>query len=259
MKRFINILLSLILITGLFTVMSLAESRHKKQLCKDFQVLVPDRGHKSLIAANEIRAMVMDLEDSIVGKPIHAIDLELISQRLSSNVYIESFDVCTSVNGILKIRINPRIPLVRIINQQRQQYLMDVKGNILPYSERHPVRVLIASGHIVDHFNLDPHALIPIDSIPDESIVKCIFKLATDFASDPFTESLIDQMFITEAHEFELVPKIGDQIILFGDMKDHSKKIGKLRSVYEDIFPEKGWDYYKSINLKFENQVVCTK
>jgi DNA polymerase-1 len=37
------------------------------------------------------------------------------------------------------------------------------------------------------------------------------------------------------------------------------EKLGKLEKVYTEAFPEKGWSNYSTINLKFDQQVICTK
>ena len=36
-------------------------------------------------------------------------------------------------------------------------------------------------------------------------------------------------------------------------------KFKKLELFYKNILPTKGWNYYESVNLKFKNQIVCTK
>jgi cell division protein FtsQ len=57
----------------------------------------------------------------------------------------------------------------------------------------------------------------------------------------------------------ELVPRLGEQIILFGTGEDASEKLEKLKAFYLQVVKQAGWDTYKTINLKFDNQVVCSK
>jgi cell division protein FtsQ len=59
--------------------------------------------------------------------------------------------------------------------------------------------------------------------------------------------------------EFELVPKVGRHIIVFGDIDNMEKKFDKLIVFYKEGLNKTGWDKYKIINLKYENQVVCSK
>ena len=49
----------------------------------------------------------------------------------------------------------------------------------------------------------------------------------------------------------------GNQEILFGKIEDFVGKFQKLQTFYKKIIPAKGWNMYKKINLKFENQIIC--
>ena len=55
------------------------------------------------------------------------------------------------------------------------------------------------------------------------------------------------------------MPKIGDQVIILGDGENINKKFKKLEIFYKKAMPKEGWNSYKSINLKYKNQVVATK
>jgi cell division protein FtsQ len=57
----------------------------------------------------------------------------------------------------------------------------------------------------------------------------------------------------------ELVPKIGKQLIIFGDAADAREKLENLATFYRKVMSQKDWDLYKTINLKYKNQVVCSK
>ena len=52
---------------------------------------------------------------------------------------------------------------------------------------------------------------------------------------------------------FNLSPFSGDNI------NDVEKKFIKLKTIYLEVLNKVGWDKYAIINLKFDNQVVCTK
>jgi cell division protein FtsQ len=66
-------------------------------------------------------------------------------------------------------------------------------------------------------------------------------------------------MYIHKDHEIELIPRVGAHIIHFGDISDYKYKFFKLKAIYEKGFNALGWNKYEHINLKFSNQVICTK
>ena len=78
-------------------------------------------------------------------------------------------------------------------------------------------------------------------------------------SKDAFLDSFIDQIFVNEHGEIELVPKLGDHTIIMGNGPEIREKLENLRSFYLQVMNKIDWNTYKTINLKFKNQVVCSK
>jgi cell division protein FtsQ len=90
-------------------------------------------------------------------------------------------------------------------------------------------------------------------------MLSAIFLLARLIQADKFLEAQTEQIFINEHHEIELVPKIGNQLILLGNSNRMEEKLRKLKAFYTEGIRYNGWETYQSINLKYKNQIVCTK
>ena len=71
--------------------------------------------------------------------------------------------------------------------------------------------------------------------------------------------AMIEQVDITAQRTFEMIPKIGNQLIVFGDATDTETKLGKLKLFYKEIMVKAGWDHYSVINLQYKNQVVAKR
>ena len=97
------------------------------------------------------------------------------------------------------------------------------------------------------------------DTIKNNSIVSSIYTLATFIVKDEFFKAQIEQIYITDSKEIELIPKVGNHIIIFGSIQDIEEKLEKLKLFYTKGLKKTGWNKYKTINLKFRNQIVCTK
>ena len=59
--------------------------------------------------------------------------------------------------------------------------------------------------------------------------------------------------------EADLVPRSGNFRIVLGNLDDADRKMDKLMRFYRDGLSRIGWDRYRIINVKYENQVVCTE
>jgi cell division protein FtsQ len=130
---------------------------------------------------------------------------------------------------------------------------------MMPLKPGHPVHLLIANGTIPDRFLAIDKTEKPISALSDTSALRQIYPVAYHIAGDEFLRSFVDQVYVNESGELELVPKLGHQVIMMGDGQDAAEKLENLKMFYLRIMNKINWNTYKTINLKYKNQVVCSK
>lgn len=60
--------------------------------------------------------------------------------------------------------------------------------------------------------------------------------------------------------QIELVPRAGDHIVLLGILDGYEReKLDKLKHFYLRGLWHEGWESYRYINIKYKDQIVCTK
>lgn len=92
------------------------------------------------------------------------------------------------------------------------------------------------------------------------SMLDDIYEMAGYITKDTVLNNLIQQLSINQDKEFEMYPSIGNHKIIFGDATDIAGKFEKLKLFYkEGLNKTDNWNKYTTINLKYRNQVVCTK
>ena len=52
---------------------------------------------------------------------------------------------------------------------------------------------------------------------------------------------------------------MGNHRIMLGTLNEFEEKLANLKLFYEQAIPKVGWEKYSMINLKYKNQIVCTK
>lgn len=255
MTKILNISMWLIIIAGLAVLVGFIEKEHSKITCKGLQVEIDYGNAEILISEAYISKMVHDKFDTLVGKKISEINSVTIENYVNEIDFIESADVYTTLTGKMKIKMIQRNPIVRVMNKYDQSFYIGERGNLIPVNAGYSSRVPVASGNIStrysDTLNL---ALSTTDSELND-----LYHLSTYIYNDVFLKAQIEQVYITQDHEFELVPKVGRHLILFGDISDMERKFDKLKIFYQKGIKRAGWDTYKSINLKFKDQVICEK
>ena len=59
--------------------------------------------------------------------------------------------------------------------------------------------------------------------------------------------------------EVELIPRAGAHVIRLGHLESVEAKLDKLLQLYRHVLDYEGWNSVRYIDLRFENQIVCTK
>jgi cell division protein FtsQ len=213
----------------------------------------------ALITLDEIRALVKRNFGEIEGSPMAGIDLVDLEKTVQANPYVSSCEVFQTIGGGLVMKAIVREPLVRIVNQEGQQFYLDYNGWAMPVNPVHPSLVVVANGKISDRFVSLEKSEKPLSSFPSNSIIHQIYLVALHISRDLFLKSFIDQIYITDNNEIELVPKIGSQNIIFGNAEDATEKLENLKTFYQKVMSKMNWNVYKSINIKYKNQIVCSK
>lgn len=259
MNKILHISLMALLIAGTVFLLGFTDHKYQDQVYTEFRIDILNESEMDLISQEDIRNFVEKDFGKIVGSPLWLIDLNKLENKVVSNPYVSTCEVFQAIGGILEMKLRVRKPLVRIINTDDQQYYLDYTGCAMPLNPSRPLPVLVANGNIPDHYISVDNSEIPLTVFPDSSILYNIYRIAFYIADDNFLKSFIDQVYVDENKEIELVPKIGSQQIEFGDAGNAREKLENLRTFYLKVMSKINWNNYKSINLKYKNQVICAK
>lgn len=132
----------------------------------------------------------------------------------------------------------------------------------MPLSPGFPVRVMVASGLIRTRTSVKKEYSAGTHPEPFKMLtpdLQKVYVAASALNKQDFTRALAEQLYINTQGELELIPKIGEQIILLGDTTRLTEKIENLNTFYTRGMDAEGWSNYRSISLKYRNQVICTK
>ncbi len=237
----------LVSIGGVVVLMSFIEIKKGEVLCKDVKIYIP--GNQYFIDNKEIDNILGTKNHTLVGRPIEDINIQALESKLKANPFIETARVYTDMDGILRVEISQRQPIVRIMNMFDQDFYVDQHGYKLPLSDNFTARVLVANGYIDEPFGNKVDTLTTL-------LATEIYKTAAYIKSDSLWDAQIAQIYINQDHEIELIPRVGNQRILLGDADSLDTKFRNLLAFYKKALPQVGWDAYKTINIKYVNQVI---
>lgn len=267
MEKFKKIaLISLLVICSiaLFLSLGFVNKEQEKLRCKSLEVHVEQDGDLSFLNKMDVEKLIKNRGDSIIGQPKSSLDIPALEKALNSHEDIANAEASVSIDGNVKVNVKQRKPIVRIISENGDSYYLDDQGKLMPLSDKYTAKVLIANGKITETYG--KYYQRTMEDIANDSAVKAktmldeVFAVATYIEKDSFWRSQVQQLFINDDRELELVPMVGDQKIIFGDTTAMDEKFKKLMIFYTQGLNTTGWwNKYASINLKFRNQIVCTK
>ncbi len=235
---------------GIIALMSFIEIKKAETVCKDVKIYIP--GSQYFIDKAEIESILQLSSHTLVGRKMDGINLHALERKLSANPFIEDAKVFADMDGVVMIEINQRQPIMRFMNQNDQDFYVDQHGMKLPLSANFTANVLAANGFIDEPFNGK------IDTL-HTALAKDIFKAIDFIRKDSLWDAQIAQVYVTDKHEIELIPRVGNQRILLGNADSLDVKFANLKAFYKQALPQVGWDAYKLINIKYANQVIGVK
>ena len=86
-----------------------------------------------------------------------------------------------------------------------------------------------------------------------------LFLIASEISKDTFLTRLITQIYVNDNSHYELIPVIGDQNIILGDVDGLRIKLRNLHHFYKKGYSTINFSKYKSFDIRFHNQVVGIK
>jgi len=237
-------------ISGIVTLMSFVEVKKHTVNCTNIKILIP--GADNFIEREEIDAILKQNEGQLIGRSLESINLQAIEKKIVANPYIAMATVYADMDGVIHIEISQRQPLLRVINAGGQDYYIDRNGLKMPVSPNFTANVVVANGHILEHFSGKVDTLIT-------RMASDLYKTAKFLKKDTLWDAQIEQIFVNDKDDIELVPRVGNQRIILGSADSLETKMRNLLIFYKKAMPKVGWDTYKTISIKYSNQIVCEK
>lgn len=240
MKNILKILL-LLAVTGylVFAVIEFAKPT-EDYICEALDIEIDNEGGMDFVSPEYIMNILGKNKILTEGQKLSQINISDIEQLLTEDPYIENASCyCTAANHI-SICVRTEQPILHVI-LHNEDYYLDTNGAIMP----------------IDTFNLD--LCIATGNITREFAMDHLTVLARFIQKDKFWNEQIEQIHVTDENNIELYPKKGEYNIIIGSTEDLADKFERLMLFYEKGLPNVGWNQYKSINVSYKGQVVCTK
>lgn len=240
MKKFNwqNIRLVLMLIVVIF-LYSFTQNRSQNKKINKIQVEF--QGNNKMFLTNEMvnNLLIQNLGGtSSIQKD--KVDLKDLESALKKQSFIENAEVYISEDGMLITKVLQKSPVARVVNNNRVLYV-DKNGSIFQLSDNFSSRVPIVQGNVEGEFK------------------KGFIETFKTIEKDDFLKKHIIAIKIKDNGSMTMLTREYDYDINFGKPILIDKKFKNYKAFYQYASKDSLLGKYKTINLIFTQQVVCSK
>lgn len=186
-----------------------------------------------------------------MGKDSIIKNADIIEKNILANPFVKEIKLYQDLSNKLIVDLVQYQPIARLVSENKKDFYIDLHGNIFPTSTKFSERVLLI--HTDDNINYD------LKNINSTDYGKKIFTMINYIINDTFLSKIISEIDINYDKNIIIYPQVSKQKIIFGYPEQIDVKFDKLMLFYKKVLPAKGWNTYKTVNLKFKNQIICDK
>jgi len=226
-----------------------AIGKQKKELCKDYSIKI--KGAQKNLFVDE-KSIIKTLElaggGRIKGQKRSVFNLLEVERKLENNLWIKDAEVYFDNHDVLHVSVTEREPVARIFTTTGKSFYIDDTEKMMPLSDKFSAKVPVFTGF--------PGKVI---SKRDSALLKDVQTTASFILHDGFWMSQVSQIDITQDRTFEMIPVVGNHVVLLGEGDDMKQKFHRLFVFYKNVLSKTGFEKYKAINVQYAGQVVGIK
>jgi cell division protein FtsQ len=234
----INVRLVLIFGLVLFLYAFTSNRNSHRKLIKSEVVFVGD--NNNFVKQETVNKLLIENKSDVKTIEKLEVDLDRLEKSINEQEMVQKSEVFLSVDGVLKAMVVQKTPVARVFNTNGSFYI-DYEGNKMALSDNFTARVPLISGEI---------------TAKNKSKLSELLKMIYD---DEFLKKNIIGIQILPNDDLIMTNRNFNYQIEFGKTVNIEKKFKNYKAFFQKAVLDSTLTKYKKINLRFTQQVVCTK
>lgn len=232
-------------------VLQLAGVSHadSRKLCESLDVQLP--GKLEFVGQEDVRAYLDRSYGVYIGRRLDSLDLGRIESLLLKKKVVKDAQAWTTRDGVLHVSVTQRAPALRFSRGQEGFYI-DREGTVIPLHPNYTADVPVIEG-----------AIPPIDHGESPEWGLEVLRLMDYISQSRVWNGRIASVSVNKEGDIELRPVEGKERFIIGKPEQIESKFERMGKYYSHILPSldsaKRDGYYKSVNLKYNKQIICRK
>lgn len=241
LQNLLKLLLMLVLVGYLGYIFVSVGRKGVGELCTGVRVEIADSLHAGFITPAIVEEKLLKIGLDPRGHMMDSINSLAIEEKLLKDPFIREVECYKTPGGLVHIIVTQRIPVLRVMADNGQNYYLDEKG----YK-------MLTQGYEAD-------LVVVTGAVDDKYAQKYLVPLGLLIRHDDFWDDQIEQINVLPNKKIQIFTRVGDHIIDAGTPVNMERKLRNLHIFYSKVLSEVGWNRYKEISIAYDNQVVCKK
>lgn len=241
MKSFLKLIIGIALLAYIIFAVTKFSKEENTEACRNVAIEVTDSSQAAFVSEDEVRKLLEKKHLYPEGLPMNKIQSTEIEKALESHQFILDAQCYKTADNAVHIKVSQRLPVMRIISVDGNNYFIDGQGKRIS-NIKLPADVVVATGAITPKY-----------------AKRYLASIGRYLQTNDFWNSQIEQLHVLNDGTIEMIPRVGNHVVLLGTPVKTEQKLERLRIFYLKVLNKVGWNKYSKINMDFGNQIVCTK
>lgn len=232
--------------------------RTRSKPCEGVKINIIDSSDYHFVTKRQLLNLVYGSNGNIAGMPVKEVSVDDIEDRIKELRELKVVEVYTSIDGLVHVYADQRDPLFRVMPDEGGDYFVDKDGILFRKRNLYTPRLHIVEGNVTVSSKM-LEGISVLDTSIKRTILRDIYHFVRYINNDDFWSAQIDQIYVGNRDEIDLIPRVGNHMIHLGTFDNFEGKLRNMRAFYDKVLPEVGWNKYSMINLEFKDQIVCKR
>ena len=222
--------------------------------CNNLEICIKDSMTNSFINKADVKKYLDRGYGVYIGVALDSIDLTKIEKIVDGRSAVLKSQAYVTKDGTLHVDILQREPVVRFQKQDGGFYA-DAEGYIFPLQSSYASHVQIIDGNIPLAANSGYKG--EIKDPKELEWFRKIMDLVNYIDDNKTWRGKFVQIHVGQNKDIILIPREGNERFIIGQPDELEEKFMKMKKYYTAIIPEKNSGTYKTVDLRYKNQIVC--
>lgn len=200
-----------------------------------------------LVTLGDIERRINDIyAGDLIGLPIQKVDLKNLESTLDDEPFIAKSHAYLDRSNKLHVELQQRVPILRVIDRNGDNYYLDASGVKLPLSDHFSARVPVVIGYIPEISAWDT----------TQTVLHDAHALIMNSNDDAFLSAWLESVHLDRHGELSLYGNVGRFAVKLGTIEGIDKKLNNLKNFLQMGGKSLAWNSLESISLEFDGQII---